>query len=60
MNKHLGLKSIVRRKNPGYVKDKTHKIFSNLVNQDFTAEAKNSKWCTDFYVLIFNRWQPAL
>ena len=42
MNKQLGLKSILRRKKPGYVKDKAHKVFSNLVNQDFTAESKTA------------------
>jgi putative transposase len=52
MNKQLGLKSIVRRKKPGYVKGKAHKLFSNLLNQDFTAESKNSKWCTDFTYLF--------
>ena len=52
MNKQLGLKSIVRRKKPGYVKGKAHKIFSNLLHQDFTAESKNSKWCTDFTYLF--------
>ena len=31
MNKELGLASIVRRKKPGYIKGKPHKIFSNLL-----------------------------
>jgi putative transposase len=52
MNKQLGLKSVVRRKKPGYVKGHAHKIFPNLLNQNFTADYKNSKWCTDFTYLF--------
>ena len=48
MNKELSLKSVVRRKRPNYVKGHAHKIFPNLLNQDFTATAINRKWCTDF------------
>jgi hypothetical protein len=51
MNKQLGLKSIVRRKKPGYVKRKAHKIFSNLLHQDFTAESKNSNNRFSFIVI---------
>jgi putative transposase len=52
MNKELGLKSVVRRKKPGYVKGHAHKIFPNLLNQKFTADDKNCKWCTDFTYLF--------
>jgi transposase InsO family protein len=52
MNKKLGLKSVVRRKKPGYVQGHAHKIFPNLLNQNFTADDKNSKWCTDFTYLF--------
>jgi transposase InsO family protein len=52
MNKQVGLKSIVRRKKPGYVKGKAHKLFPNLLDQDFSAKSKNSKWCTDFTYLF--------
>lgn len=48
MNKELSLKSVVRRKRPNYVKGHAHKIFPNLLNQNFTATAINRKWCTDF------------
>lgn len=51
MNKELGLYSIVRSKKPGYRKTKPHKIFDNLLEQDFTADEKNQKWCTDFTYL---------
>lgn len=52
MNKGLGLISIVKRKKPGYVKGHTHKIFPNLLNQNFTPEKANRIWCTDFTYLF--------
>ena len=33
MNSELGLKSIVRRKNPGYMHGKPHKVFENKLNR---------------------------
>ena len=52
MNTELGLRSIVRPKKPGYEHGKPHKIFDNKLKQDFTAEAVNQKWCTDFTCLF--------
>ncbi len=52
MNKELGLKSIVRRKKPSFVKGRAHKIFLNLLKQNFTTTSRNSKWCTDFTYLF--------
>ena len=55
MNKELSLKSIVRPKKPNYHQGKPHKIFENKLNQDFTADRINQKWCTDFtYVFLKN------
>lgn len=45
-------KSIVRRKNPGYVYGKPHKVFENKLKQNFHADAINQKWCTDFTYLF--------
>lgn len=52
MNKELELISIVKRKKPGYKKGHAHKIFPNLLNQDFTANKANHIWCTDFTYLF--------
>ena len=52
MNSMLGLKSIVRPKKPEYKHGKPHKIFENKLQQDFTAEKVNQKWCTDFTYLF--------
>ena len=48
----LGLKSIVRLKKPEYKHGKPHKIFENKLQQNFTAEKANQKWCTDFTYLF--------
>ena len=52
MNKELKLNSIVRRKKPNYRKGKPHKIFDNLIKQEFRADSRNEKWCTDFMYLF--------
>jgi transposase InsO family protein len=51
MNTELGLRSVVRPKRPEYRKGKAHKIFPNLLNQDFSSSKINVKWCTDFTYL---------
>lgn len=48
MNQELGLRSITRKKKPGYEKGSAHKVFANKLNQEFYATEKNKKWCTDF------------
>lgn len=48
MNKELNLCAVIMRSKPGYKTGKKHKIFDNLLNQDFTVERKNKVWCTDF------------
>lgn len=48
MNKDLNLTAIIMRKKPNYKSCKKHKIFKNLLNQNFTVNEKNKVWCTDF------------
>ena len=52
MNWELELSSVVRRKKPGYHKGKAHKVFENLIHQEFSASEINQKWCTDFTYLF--------
>ena len=52
MNRELKLFSIVRKKRPDYKKGVSHKVFDNLLSQDFKAESINQKWCTDFTYLF--------
>lgn len=46
--KELGLKSVIMRKKPPYLKGTAHKVFPNLLNRDFCASKPNRIWCTDF------------
>ena len=52
MNRELGLYSITRRKKPDYTKTKAHKVFKNLLEQDFSCNEINTKWATDFTYLF--------
>ena len=52
MNVELGLYSIVRKKWPDYKKNTAHQVFDNLLEQKFSADAINEKWCTDFTYLF--------
>lgn len=55
MNQELELHCICRRKRPGYKKGHAHKIFPNLLKQNFAVEKANQIWCTDFtYILLTN------
>ena len=54
MNAELGLRSIVRPKKPGYEHGKPHKVFPNQLNQNFTVNEINRKWCTDFTYLFLS------
>ena len=48
MHKFLNLTAVIMRKRHGHTTSKKHKIFSNLLNQNFTVNEKNTVWCTDF------------
>ena len=54
MNKELGLKSITRPKKPQYEHGVAHKVFANLLKQEFHADHINEKWCTDFTYLFLS------
>lgn len=54
MNRELGLKSVTRRKKPDYRKGKAHKVFRNILEQDFECDEINTKWCTDFTYLFLS------
>lgn len=54
MNVELGLMSVTRRKPPEYRKGKAHKVFPNLLEQDFYCDEINTKWCVDFTYLFLD------
>ena len=51
MNIELGLKSVARRRKPAYRRGNPHRLFPNLLKQDFCADKPNEKWCSDFTYL---------
>ena len=55
MNCELKLFSVTRRHEPGYRKVAAHKVFENLLKQNFTASSPDKIWCTDFtYIPLAN------
>lgn len=55
MNKELSLASICRRKEPNYKKGNAHRLFPNLLKQNFVSSKPNRVWCTDFtYLYLAN------
>lgn len=43
----IGLKSVIRRKRPNYIKSTPEITAENILNRKFTAESLNEKWLTD-------------
>lgn len=55
MNKELKLYSISRKRKPNYEYSKPHKVFDNVLKQNFRSDGINQKWCTDFtYLFLTN------
>lgn len=50
--KELGLKAVIYKKRPAYRPSEAHEIFPDLLQQDFSAQNRNQKWCTDFTYLF--------
>ncbi len=45
---------VCHRKKPGYKKGHAHRIFPNLLNQNFEVDKPNKVWCTDFTYLYLS------
>lgn len=43
----IGMKSVIRRKRPGYVRTTPEITAENILNRRFSAEKPNEKWLTD-------------
>lgn len=43
----LGLKAVIRKKRPSYVKAPEIHVAENVMNRNFDATSPNLKWCTD-------------
>jgi putative transposase len=49
--KELGIRSIVMKKRPSYLRRKAHKVFPKLINRKFYSAKPNKIWATDFTYL---------
>ena len=56
MNVELGLKSVTRKRRYRYNRGaKPHAVFDDLLNRDFSAVKRNTRWCIDFtYLYLAN------
>ena len=55
MNKEMHLYYVARRRKPDCKKGSAHKLFSNILNRNFTVNEPNKVWCTDFtYLYLTN------
>ncbi len=50
--KNLEIRSIVRRKKPPYPNGHKHRIYPNLLKQNFNVATQNTVWCIDFTYLF--------
>lgn len=57
MNREMHLYYVPRRKKPNYKKGLPHKLFPNLLNQNFVVKEPNRVWCTDFTYLYLTNGQ---
>lgn len=55
----LGLKAVIRKKRPHYVKAPEIHVAENVMNRNFDANSPNSKWCTDVTELKYGKGRKA-
>lgn len=57
--KVLGIKAVIKKKHPTYIKATEVHIAENVLNWKFTAEKPNQKWCTDITELEYGNGRQA-
>ncbi|MGO0059935.1 IS3 family transposase [Brevibacillus fluminis] len=55
----LGLKAVIRKKRPNYVKSSEVHVAENVMNREFHADSPNLKWCTDVTELKYGNGRKA-
>ncbi|OMF15875.1 transposase [Paenibacillus sp. FSL H8-0548] len=55
----LGLKAVIRRKRPNYLKASEMHVAENVMNREFCADSPNRKWCTDVTELKYGNGRKA-
>ena len=57
--KSLGIRSIIRKKRPNYLKTTEHHTAENILNRNFKATKPNQKWSTDVTELRYGNGSKA-
>lgn len=57
--KILGIKAVIKRKRPTYIKATEVHVAENVLNRRFIAEKPNQKWCTDITELKYGNGRKA-
>ena len=57
--KSLGIRSIIRKKRPNYLKTTEHHTAENILNRNFKATKPNQKWSTDVTELRYGNGRRA-
>ncbi len=57
--KSLGIRSIIRKKRPNYLKTTEHHTAENILNRNFKATKLNQKWSTDVTELRYGNGRKA-
>ena len=57
--KTLGIRSIIRKKRPNYLKTTEHHTAENILNRNFKATKPNQKWSTDVTELRYGNGRKA-
>ncbi|WP_378210843.1 DDE-type integrase/transposase/recombinase [Anoxybacteroides rupiense] len=52
--REMGIRTVIRKKQPCYGKKEPYVISDNHLNRDFHVSKPNKKWVTDMTYLIFN------
>lgn len=57
--RYAGMKSVIRRKRPNYIRSTPQITAENVLNRDFKAERSNEKWLTDVTEFKYGSGQKA-
>lgn len=57
--KALGIKAVIKKKRPTYIKATEKHVAENVLNRQFSAEKPNQKWCTDITELKYGNGRKA-
>lgn len=57
--KAIGIKAVIKKKRPTYIKSMEAHVAENVLNRKFVAKKPNQKWCTDVTELRYGNGRKA-